>query len=74
MFKAQADTQDKHGNVLLSEDTWTDNGKVMVPSSEESMGQEDPLLASVSSVGDCQDCLLSPTISNEYHTAHAVER
>ena len=74
MSRAQTDTQDTDGNVLLSEDTWTENGNIMVPSSEESVGQEDPLLASVSSVWECQDCLLLPAVSNEYHTLGAVER
>ncbi len=72
--RAQADSQDTDGNVLLSEDTWMDHGQVMMPSSEESVGQEDPLLASVSSVWDCQNCLLSPAIINEYHTPGAIER
>lgn len=71
MSRAQADND---GNVLMSEDPWMDNGNVIVPSSEESVSQGEPLLAHVSSVWNCQDCLLSPAVSIEYHTLGATER
>ncbi len=72
--RAQADPQVTDGNVLLSEDAWTDNSNIMVPSSEESVGQEDLLLASVNTVWGCQDCLLSPAVSNEDCTLGAGQR
>lgn len=72
--RAQADPQITDGSVLLSEDAWTDNSKVMVPSSEESVGQQDFFLGSVSSMWDCQDCLLSPAVSNEDCALGAIER